>query len=270
MSKQIVRRENLQQVRDLIIQQRDQIAMALPKHLSVDRLSRIAITAIRKTPRLMECTPMSLLGAVIQAAQLGLEPDGMLGQAYLVPYKREATLQIGYRGMIDLARRSDRVKSIAAHVVYEGDEFEYSFGLNETLHHVPNASERGDPLYVYAVAQLADGGHAFDVLTIADIEKARSSSQAGNSGPWRTHWDEMARKTAIRRLFKYLPISVEMARATALDEAGDAGIPQRLDLVIDDAVVTEREPGDESENENPTAKKEAEMMETLRREAANE
>ena len=205
------------QVRDLITSRKNHIKGLLPKHMDAGRLARLALLAIRKTPRLLNCSPESLVGAVIQAAQLGLEPDGTLGQAYLVPYKTECTLQVGYRGMIELARRSGKVEKIAAHVVYEGDEFLCSFGLDEKLHHVPKiVGKRGNPIAVYAIATLQDGGHIYDVLTLQEVEKARSSAMSSNI--WNQYWDEMAKKTAVRRLFKYLPISIEVATAVALDE----------------------------------------------------
>jgi len=221
------------QVRDLITSRKNHIKGLLPKHMDAGRLARLALLAIRKTPRLLNCSPESLVGAVIQAAQLGLEPDGTLGQAYLVPYKTECTLQVGYRGMIELARRSGKVEKIAAHVVYEGDEFLCSFGLDEKLHHVPKiVGKRGNPIAVYAIATLQDGGHIYDVLTLQEVEKARSSAMSSNI--WNQYWDEMAKKTAVRRLFKYLPISIEVATAVALDEMGEAGVSQHLDLTLAD------------------------------------
>lgn len=233
--KAITKKKPMDAMRDLIISRKDQIAMALPKHLTPDRLIRVSLTSIAKNPKLLECSQASVIGAVIQAAQLGLDVDGSLGHAYLVPYKQYCQLQIGYRGMIDLARRSGQIVSISAHVVHKNDKFNYSFGLDDKLEHVPNLEEPGNPIAVYAVAKLQGGGHQFDVLSIAEVEKARKSSMANRSdSPWNTHWDEMAKKTAIRRLFKYLPVSIEIQRAVGLDEQVDTGISQRLEsLVID-------------------------------------
>ena len=227
-------RSKMAVVRDLITARKSHIAGLLPEHMDPGRLARLAMLAIRKTPKLLDCTPESLVGAVIQAAQLGLEPDGTLGQAYLVPYKTECTLQVGYRGMIELARRSGRVSKIAAHVVYKNDHFLCSYGLEEKLEHIPKLDgDRGEVLAVYAIATLLDGGHVFDVLAIEDVEKARQSSQSRNI--WNSYWNEMAKKTAIRRLFKYLPISIEVAQAVALDEIGEAGVSQKLGMnLIDD------------------------------------
>ena len=221
-------------IRDLIMSQKDQIALALPKHMTPDRLIRVSLTALRRTPKLAQCNHASVLGAIIQSAQLGLETDGSLGHAYLVPYKGECQLQIGYRGMIDLARRSGQIVSISARIVYENDDFKYSYGLEETLKHIPTMNEKGKPMAVYAVARLVGGGYQFEVLSMDQVEKIRKSSPAGNSGPWKTHWDEMARKTAVRRLFKYLPVSVEIQKAVGLDDMASAGVPQQLDAMVID------------------------------------
>ncbi|EFN8903469.1 exodeoxyribonuclease VIII [Escherichia coli] len=125
---------------------------------------------------------------------------------------------IGYRGMIDLARRSGQIASLSARVVREGDEFSFEFGLDEKLIHRPGENEDAPVTHVYAVARLKDGGTQFEVMTRKQIELVRSLSKAGNNGPWVTHWEEMAKKTAIRRLFKYLPVSIEIQRAVSMDE----------------------------------------------------
>lgn len=217
-----------------------QIAKVLPKHLSPERVSRIAMTTIQKNPKLAECDVKSLLGAVMAASQVGLEVDDILGQAYLVPFwdsknrRYAAQLQIGYKGFLDLARRSGQVVNIVSQVVYENDEFEFEYGFDEKLKHKPATTNRGNPVYVYAYANLKDGGRVFEVLTMEDVEKARMSSQSQKDfntkqisktpiGIWAEHYESMARKTAIRRLAKYLPLSVEMLRATSLDELSDVG-----------------------------------------------
>jgi recombination protein RecT len=225
-------------LRDMVISQRNQIAMALPKHMDVDRLIRVSITAMRNNPKILECSQVSVLGSIIQAAQLGLETDGALGHAYLVPYKRQCQLQIGYRGMIDLARRSGQIISISAQVVSENDEFDFSYGLEPCLHHKPNLKDPGEPIAVYAVARLVGGGHQFEVLSLNEIEAAHMASKA-RSGPWETHWKEMARKTAVRRLFKYLPVSVEIQKAVGLDEQAAAGVPQHLETIFTEAETIE-------------------------------
>jgi len=209
-----------------------QMALALPKHMTSDRLARIALTEIRKVPTLAKCDQTSFLGAIMQCAQLGLEPGGALGHAYLLPFENrkkgvtEVQFIVGYRGMIDLARRSGQIVSLTARTVHENDEFSYQYGLNEDMMHVPATGDRGALLYVYAVAKLKDGGVQFEVMSRSDIDKVRAQSKAGNYGPWQTHYDEMAKKTVIRRLFKYLPVSIELATAVTMDEKADAGVDQ--------------------------------------------
>lgn len=207
---------------------RQQVALALPKHLSPDRLLRIALTCVRQTPKLAQCDQTSLLGAVMQSAQLGLEPGGALGHAYLVPYGREVQFIVGYRGMIDLARRSGQIVSIEAHAVYEGDEFDCQLGLHSDLKHTPDwdNANRADPKmlrFVYAVAKLKDGGIQFHVMSRAEVERIRSRSKASNGGPWVSDYEAMSLKTVVRQLFKFLPVSIELAHAVTLDEAADRG-----------------------------------------------
>lgn len=217
----------------------NEIRRALPRHMTPDRMARIALTELRRVPKLLECDPRSFFGAVIQSAQLGLEPGSGLGHSYLLPYrnnktgKTECQLIIGYRGMIDLARRSGNLVSITARVVHAKDEFEYSYGLDEKLHHVPSSEANpGDLLYAYAVAKLKDGGVQFEVMSKSEIDKIRARSKTSSSGPWVTDYDAMARKTVIRRLWKYLPTSVEMVKAEAIDVAADTGESQNLDLLL--------------------------------------
>jgi recombination protein RecT len=192
---------------------------------------RIALTEARKNPTLLECDQYSFVGAVIQAAQLGLEPGSALGQCYLVPYKnkkkeiREVQFQIGYRGMIDLALRSAKVSSIMAREVLSGDIFEYEFGLNEKLVHYPKS---GNPelTYVYAIVKLVNGDKIFDVMSKEDVEEIRKRSKSPSNGPWVSDYEAMAKKTVVRRLFKFTPVSVELQKAVGLDEMADAGISQ--------------------------------------------
>lgn len=209
-----------------------QMALALPKSMTAERLTRIVMTECRKVPALMQCNQESFFGAVLQCAQLGLEPGSALGHCYLLPFgngksrdgRPNCQLIIGYRGMIDLARRSGQIVSINAFCVHEADEFEYELGLHPDIHHRPSPlAERGPVTYVYAVAVLKGGGVQFEVMSRAEIEAVRAQSKAGKSGPWVTHWEEMARKTVVRKLFKYLPVSIEAVRAVEIDEKSDRG-----------------------------------------------
>ena len=213
---------------------KSQFAAALPKHMTPERMARIVTTEIRKTPALVNCEQGSFLGAVIQCAQLGLEPGNSLGHAYILPYGKQAQLIIGYKGMIDLARRSGQIISISARVVRDGDFFEYEFGLDESLAHRPaEDGSEGEITHVYAVARLKDGGRQFEVMSKAQVIAVQNQSKAGKSGPWVSHWEEMAKKTVIRRLFKYLPVSVEIQRAVMLDEKAEAGANQEHEYVFD-------------------------------------
>lgn len=221
-------------IRTLLEKAKPQIALALPRHLNADRMLRIAMTSVRRTPALLHCNPQSLLGAVVQAAQLGLEPDGVLGHAYLIPFKEEVQLIVGYKGMVDLARRSGQLSTIFARVVYSRDQFEYAYGLTERLEHIPSGeADPGEVVAVYAVARLKDGGQQFEVMTRREVDEIRQRSRAKDSGPWVTDFAEMAKKTVLRRLCKMLPASVELARAVSLDERADLGLPQQLEDVID-------------------------------------
>ena len=219
-----------------------QMALALPKSLTADRLARIVMTECRKTPALLNCNQESFLGAILQCAQLGLEPGSALGHCYLLPFgngkaqdgRSNAQLIIGYRGMIDLARRSGQIVSLAAYIVHQEDEFDYQLGLQPNIVHKPAHQAKPGPVtFVYAVANLKGGGVQFEVMSRAEIEAVRDTSKAGKNGPWVTHFDEMAKKTVIRRLFKYLPVSIEIARAVEVDERSDRGEAVTQEEVLD-------------------------------------
>jgi recombination protein RecT len=232
---------------------KQQMALALPKHMTADRLARIALTEVRKVPKLAQCDQTSFLGAIMQCAALGLEPGGALGHCYMIPFENkranrtEVQFIIGYRGMLDLARRSGQIVSLEARTVHAKDQFDVELGLDSKLVHRPdwNAADRGPVTFVYAVAKLKDGGTQFEVMSRADIERVRNESQGYKTAvrfakpgqepnsPWASHFEEMAKKTVIRRLFKYLPVSIELQRAVGMDEQADAGLPQDNPLVIE-------------------------------------
>lgn len=241
---QIQRREEQPQLVRLLESMKSEIARALPRHITPDRMARIALTALRTNRDLMRSDPQSFAACVMQAAQLGLEVNSPLGLAYLIPRRRgpgfETTLQIGYQGMLDLARRSGQLVTIDVDVVYEGDHFVFRKGDNACIEHEPRGED--DPkkiTHAYAIAHLKGGGIQRVVLTRKKIEKAKASSASGSKGPWGTHYDEMAKKTAIRALFKLLPKSAEMAIAAAVDEAPEIGASQvgAMDLGVHDALA---------------------------------
>lgn len=212
----------LDTVRDLLEKAKPRLAEVTPKHLTADRLTRVAIAAMGRTPNLLKCTPASLLNSIMQAAQLGLEPGSALGEAYLVPYKETCQLIVGYRGLISLARRSGQIASIEAHVVHEKDRFVCKYGLASQLEHEPDWSDDPGPVVaVYAVARLKDGATQVEVMTKAQVDAIRKRSRASGDGPWTTDYEEMARKTVVRRICKYLPLSIELAEALAIEDAVD-------------------------------------------------
>lgn len=237
-------------IRDLITKSKSQIAMALPKHMNADRLMRIAMTAIQRNPQLLECTQTSLLGSIIQGAQLGVEPDGV--RAHLVPRRNrkkgnilEAQLIVDYKGMMDLAARSNRVRISPPVAVYEKDDFTYNLGLEPMLKHKRyEGADRGKLTHVYAVARYKDGFDPdFVVLPRAEVDRHREASPAKDSGPWVDNYEAMALKTAVRVLCKFIPSSPELAEAVALDEKAEQGIPQDIDIDITDGQPQEQQDG---------------------------
>jgi recombination protein RecT len=255
MSTAISLKEKAATVRSLIEKSRGQIMAALPRHMTAERMIRVCNTAVQKTPQLLDCEPRSLIGAIVQASQLGLEPDGTLGHAYLIPFNNRKTGKVecqfipGYKGLIELARRSSQISTIYAQVVHSNDEWDFAFGLEPRLTHTPTDGEPGAMIAVYAVARLRDGGAQFEWLWKREVDAIRASSRAGNSGPWVTHYDEMAKKTALRRLCKLLPTSPELARAVSLDEQAEASVPQQLEVLASDAY----EPLDDGDTDGVTS-----------------
>ena len=202
-----------------------QFATALPKHVNSERFVRIAITTIRQNPKLVKCSQESLLGALMVSAQLGLEP-GTLGQCYLIPFENkkagtvECQFQIGYKGLIELLRRSGQLSDIYSYTVYENDDFNIEYGLSRTLTHKPNFDERGEIKGFYAVAILKDGAKAFEYMTKDEVthheEKYRKGSYKNDV--WNKNFEEMAQKTVVKKLLKWLPVSVEFLEMAAKDE----------------------------------------------------
>ena len=226
-----------------------QFATALPKHINSDRFVRIAITTIRQNPKLAQCNQESLLGALMVSAQLGLEP-GVLGQCYLIPYGRECQFQIGYKGMIELLRRSGQLKDIYAYSVFENDEFEMTYGLNRDLKHKPNLQDRGNFIGCYCVAVLKDDARAFEYMTKEEIEAhGKKFSKTYGNGPWKTDFEAMAHKTVVKKMLKWLPVSVEFLEMAAKDEKSfkiadeKTGETEEI-IVLDDGMVVNGETGE--------------------------
>lgn len=212
-------------LQNYIKQMQPGIEAALPSVMTPERFTRITLTALSTNPKLQDCSPQSFLGAMMTAAQLGLEPNTPLGQAYLIPYwnskKRctECQFQLGYKGMIDLAYRSGEVSIIQAQVVYKNDEFHYSFGLEPELKHVPASGDRGEPTHVYAMFKTKDGGFGYEVMSMEDVRKhAQKYSKSYDNGPWQTSFEEMAKKTVLKKVLKYAPLKSDFVRQLAQDE----------------------------------------------------
>lgn len=226
-----------------------QFATALPKHINSDRFVRIAITTIRQNPKLAQCNQESLLGALMVSAQLGLEP-GVLGQCYLIPYGRECQFQIGYKGMIELLRRSGQLKDIYAYSVYENDEFEMTYGLNRDLKHKPNLQDRGNFIGCYCVAVLKDDARAFEYMTKEEIEAhGKKFSKTYGNGPWKSDFEAMAHKTVVKKMLKWLPVSVEFLEMANKDEKAfkvadeKTGETEEI-IVLEDGMVVNGETGE--------------------------
>ena len=215
-------------VQALIRQMEPEIRKALPSMITPERFTRIALSAISVNPQLAECTPRSLLAALMTAAQLGLELNTPLGQCYLIPYfngrtqQLDCQFQLGYRGLIDLAYRSGEIITVAAYAVYEHDEFEYELGLEPKLRHKPALEDRGAPVYYYALFKTRSGGYGIDVMTISEMRRFRDEhSKAASKGfsPWDSSFDEMAKKTVLKRCLKYAPLKPEFISAAATDDS---------------------------------------------------
>lgn len=216
----------LRTLNDYIKSMEGEIAKALPSVITPERFTRMTLTAMRTTPDLNKCEPMSFLAAMMSAAQLGLEPNTPLGQAYLIPFKNnkkgvmEVQFQIGYKGLIDLAYRSGEVEVVQAQCVYENDTFECEYGLEPKLRHVPAADNRGELTKVYAMFRTKSGGYGFEVMSVQDIrahaQKYSKAYKAGSS-PWSTNFEEMAKKTVLKKVLKYAPLKSDFVKASYAD-----------------------------------------------------
>lgn len=218
----------------------DDFRKVLPREMSLERVFRIVSSACVQVPRLKECTPASMLSAVMTSLQLGLEPAGPLGHAYLVPFQKskkvgdewqrwyEVQLILGYRGLVKLARDSGNIATIEARCVYANDLFRLEYGLHPVLEHTPTIDrDPGKLIAVYAIARFTGGSGddvQFEVMSAAQVDGIRNGSKAkGDQSPWSTNYDEMARKTVVRRLAKMLPLSIKAADAIQQDDLAEFG-----------------------------------------------
>lgn len=219
------------------------IKKALPSVITPERFTRMVLSALSSTPKLAECSPQSFLAAMMTAAQLGVEPNTALGQAYLLPYRNhgqmECQFQLGYKGLIDLAYRSGDVSVIQAHTVYENDVFEYELGMDPKLRHVPAKADRGEAVAYYAMFKTKDGGYGFEVMSVDDVQRHAqrySKSYGSGSSPWHSNFDEMAKKTVLKRALKYAPLKSDFVRGVAQDETIKAELSDEMYAVPDETV----------------------------------
>ena len=237
-----------------------EIKKALPSVITPERFTRMVLSAISTNPKLGSCTPTSFLGAMMSAAQLGLEPNTPLGQAYILPYQNkgvlEAQFQLGYKGLFDLAYRSGEVELVQAHIVYENDTFECEYGLEPKLTHIPADSNRGNAIKVYAMFKTKSGGYGFEVMSMDDIRdhaKKYSKAYSSSFSPWSTNFEEMAKKTVLKRCLKYAPVKSDFVRGVVQDgsiknelsedmyDVPDAIVVEELNVIDEDGEVIEDE-----------------------------
>lgn len=235
-------------IAELIRTLQPEIKNALPAFITPERFTRMALSALNNNPQLQTCSQMSFLAALMNAAQLGLEPNTPLGQAYLLPYKNKGKLecqfQIGYKGMIELIYRNENVETIQAHCVYENDEFSFAYGLEPRLEHVPSADyeNRGKMVYVYGLYKLTNGGFGFEVMSKTAIDAhAEKYSKAFTSeySPWKTDYESMAKKTVIKKLLKYAPLKTDVIRAVSNDNTIKSQIAIDMSEIKDEIVYEE-------------------------------
>lgn len=229
-------------MQQLLVAMDREIKAALPSMMTSERFQRVALTAFSKNPALQKCEPASFLAAMMESAQLGLEPNTALGQAYLIPYGNKVQFQIGYKGLLELAQRSGKFKTLYSHTVYENDEFEVEYGLEATLKHKPIFSDRGKPIGYYAVYHLTNEGYSFVFMTHNEImDHAQKFSKTFRSGTWQTDFEAMAKKTVIKQLLKYAPISIEVQRVMSADETVKTKIDSDMSMVDDETEFIEME-----------------------------
>ena len=229
-------------MRDLFLANREHITKMLPRAFRVDDLLELGLTAMQENPKLAECHPASFLGALIKCRQMRLKPATPAGHAHLVPFmnsrknRLEAQFIPGYRGLIDVATRDGDVVKIESRVVHAKDKFDYEYGTEPKITHVPaREAQPGEPTHYYAVAFHKDGSKQIDVMTVAEVERIRNRSQGyrfdKSNSPWTSDAEEMGKKTVVRRICKMLPAGEELQEAVSLQERGELGFPQDLAML---------------------------------------
>lgn len=209
---------------------KSQVEAALPSHVSAEKFVRTTITVVNQNPGLLDCNRDSLFAAIFQSAALGLLPESFMGEAYFIPYKKQVTLQIGYKGLLKLARNTGEIASIESGICHQNDEWNYVEGDQGEFWVKPNIlGDRGEPLFAWCVIRLKSGESQREIVSKDEIEKIRKASNSANSPAWKEHWGAMARKVVIKRALKYAPSSTELMQATAIDDAPDSGAQVTVD-----------------------------------------
>lgn len=245
--------QNLGALSGMLEKYKNQIAVALPRHMTPERMIRVALTAVSNTPALAKCAPVTIAASIVQSSILGLEPSSVLGEAYLVPFwnsksgRHECQLIPGYMGLVKLARNSGEISVIDAQIVYSNDSFEFHKGSDVYwLHKWARKGDRGEPEGVWAGYVLKDGSKNFEYWTIDQIERHRDKYSKGAydksgklTGAWLDSPEWMWKKTVLRQVIKLMPKSVELSTALKLDELGEVGLPQNIDVLPSDTPVLE-------------------------------
>lgn len=254
-NKQVAKAQKPMSMKDYVESMAPAIKAALPSVITPERFTRITLSALSTNPKLQECTPKSFLGAMMTAAQLGVEPNTPLGLCYLLPYfnhgQLECQFQLGYKGLIDLAYRSGEISIIQAHTVHQNDLFEYELGLDPKLRHVPATGDRGIPTHYYAMFKTKDGGFGFQVMSREEVQNHASKySKSYNNGPWKTNFDEMAKKTVLKKVLKYAPLKSDFARQLVQDGSIKNEISDDMSSIPDDyeEIPTDPDTGEVIEN----------------------
>ena len=268
MSNAMVPKNEMAAVKEYMERVAPSLKMVATKVLTPEKITKIVTAAMSRQPMLLQAfrdSPHSILRCVFAATQLGLDPDSPLGQCYMVPFrngknggKYEAQFIVGYRGLIDLARRSGNIISIRSRVVYERDDFRIVYGLREDLHHIPHEGpDAGELRAVYAVAELKDGGIQYEVMYRHEIDAIKKRSKASQYGPWVSDYNEMARKTVIRRLAKYLPMSTDLTKALDFEQSQENGVRSGIEIDAELPLLDPGEDGEVVEHEAPESASEA-------------
>jgi len=234
------------------------IRNSLPSMADPKRVMQVYYNVVSARPELQDCTAQSLLKVIIGGAQLGLSFDPNLKQAYIVPYGKEAQLQLGYKGLEKLAINSGACKRARSFSVHENDFFEYEEGASPRLVHRPALKDRGKTVGAYAVASMTDGTVEFKFMNLSEINEHRDRSKAKNNGPWKTDTSAMERKTVLRVLLNSLPLDEQAARGVGLDEASETDSPQfnitTADEILDAETIEEEEPKNSPKTKTETVK----------------